>query len=135
MLGIAPAKGHGYAKSRAEPALNLSLNEVRTWPSRRTFPPRHQVASTDDVFAIRQRWADALITRDEMQTDCCYAKQGQDRVTIRRQRVGGLVLEDNLPETKTRRLVLRSSRQRVRACAPRRVPESQSLKVSESQRT
>jgi lactoylglutathione lyase len=37
-----------------------------------------QVTSTDDVLAIRTRWAESgLVTRDEMETDsdCCYATQ------------------------------------------------------------
>jgi predicted lactoylglutathione lyase len=35
-----------------------------------------QVGSTDDVLAVRQRWFEAgLVTKDEMNTDCCYAVQ------------------------------------------------------------
>jgi hypothetical protein len=35
-----------------------------------------QVSGTDDVLAYKKRFADAgLIDRDEMQINCCYAKQ------------------------------------------------------------
>src|SRR6187549_1595444 len=83
MLGIEPSKvRHGYAKFDVQnPPLNLTLNEV-------TFKERGalshlgiQVASTDDVLTMRQKWADSgLITRDEMQTDCCYATQDKSWV-------------------------------------------------------
>ncbi|MGA3295069.1 MAG: hypothetical protein ABSE45_13940 [Candidatus Acidiferrales bacterium] len=37
-----------------------------------------QVASTEDVLLVRERWArEGLIPRDEMKTDCCYALQGR----------------------------------------------------------
>ncbi|MGH9882821.1 MAG: VOC family protein, partial [Pyrinomonadaceae bacterium] len=60
-----------------------------------------QVGSTDDVFAMRQKWQDAgLITRDEMQTNCCYAVQ--DKTWVHdpdgNQWEAFVVLEDNLPE-------------------------------------
>lgn len=42
-----------------------------------------QVGSTDDVLAMRRKWADAgLITRDEMQTNCCYAIQDKTWLAI-----------------------------------------------------
>jgi hypothetical protein len=61
-----------------------------------------QVSSTEDVFTIRQAWADAgLITRDEMQTDCCYATQ--DKTWVKdpdgNEWEAFVVLRDNLPET------------------------------------
>lgn len=69
----------GYAKFDLEtPALNFVLNEM----------PGHaqghgalshlglQVDTTDDVLAIRQRVeAAGLAPRDEMQVNCCYARQ------------------------------------------------------------
>src|SRR5262249_14402306 len=41
-----------------------------------------QVASTEDVLAVREKWAEAgLSTRDEMQTACCYAVQDKTWVS------------------------------------------------------
>ena len=61
-----------------------------------------QVGSTDDVLAIRGKWAAAgLLTRDEMQTSCCYALQ--DKTSVRdpdgNEWEVFVVLEDNLAET------------------------------------
>jgi Glyoxalase/Bleomycin resistance protein/Dioxygenase superfamily len=61
-----------------------------------------QVGSTEDVLATRQRWnAAGLLTRDEMQTDCCYATQ--DKTWVRdpdgNEWEVFVVLKDNLPET------------------------------------
>src|SRR6185369_11060673 len=61
-----------------------------------------QVASTDDVLAIRERWTEqGLLTRDEMQTNCCYALQ--DKTWVRdpdgNEWEVFVVLEDNLAET------------------------------------
>jgi len=79
MLGIAPFKVRpGYAKfDVANPPLNLALNEMPGTAQGGSLSHLGlQVASTDDVLAFRRRWADAgLVTRDEMQTDCCYAVQ------------------------------------------------------------
>ncbi|MBW3670346.1 MAG: glyoxalase/bleomycin resistance/dioxygenase family protein, partial [Acidobacteria bacterium] len=57
--------------------------------------------STEDVLAIRQRWSEAgLVSRDEMQTDCCYATQ--DKTWVKdpdgNECEAFVVLEDNLPE-------------------------------------
>ena len=85
MLGIAPLKVRtGYAKfDVTDPPLNLSLNV--TPDVRRQGTLSHlglQVANTQDVIAIRQRWARAgLQPRDEMQTSCCYALQDKAWVT------------------------------------------------------
>jgi len=74
MLGIEPSKvRNGYAKFNVEnPPLNLTLNEV---PFKERGALSHlgiQVASTDDVLAMREKWIEAgLHTKDEMQTDCC----------------------------------------------------------------
>ena len=60
------------------------------------------MASTDDVLAVRERWTEVgLLTRDEMQTSCCYALQDKSWV---RDPDGNewevfVVLEDNLAET------------------------------------
>jgi catechol 2,3-dioxygenase-like lactoylglutathione lyase family enzyme len=104
MLGIEPSKVRtGYAKFDVQsPPLNLALNEV---PFNERGALSHlgiQVASTDDVLAVRMRWADeGLITRDEMQTDCCYAIQDKTWVTDPdgNEWEVFVVLEDNLPET------------------------------------
>jgi catechol 2,3-dioxygenase-like lactoylglutathione lyase family enzyme len=104
MLGIEPAKVRtGYAKFDVQnPPLNLALNEI---PFNERGALSHlgiQVASTDDVLAVRMRWADeGLITRDEMQTNCCYAIQDKTWVTDPdgNEWEVFVVLEDNLPET------------------------------------
>jgi catechol 2,3-dioxygenase-like lactoylglutathione lyase family enzyme len=104
MLGIEPSKVRiGYAKFDVQnPPLNLALNEI---PFKERGALSHlgiQVASTDDVLAVRMRWADeGLITRDEMQTNCCYAIQDKTWVTDPdgNQWEVFVVLEDNLPET------------------------------------
>lgn len=104
LLGIEPSKvRHGYAKFDAQnPPLNLTLNEVVFNERGALSHLGIQVASTDDVLALREKWTDAgLITRDEMQTSCCYAVQDKSWV---RDPDGNewevfVVLEDNLPET------------------------------------
>lgn len=104
MLGIEPSKvRRGYAKFNVEnPPLNLTLNEVAFNERGALSHLGIQVASTDDVLTTRERWADAgLITRDEMQTSCCYAVQ--DKTWVRdpdgNEWEVFVVLEDNLPET------------------------------------
>jgi catechol 2,3-dioxygenase-like lactoylglutathione lyase family enzyme len=104
MFGIAPAKVRpGYAKFDVEnPPLNLTLNEVPFTDSGALSHLGIQVASTDDVLAMRGRWADAgLVTRDEMATNCCYALQ--DKTWVRDPDGNNweafVVLTDNLPET------------------------------------
>src|SRR6266508_653267 len=104
MLGIEPAKVRiGYAKFDVQnPPLNLALNEV---PFNERGALSHlgiQVASTDDVLAVREKWAEAgLVTRDEMQTNCCYATQ--DKTWVRdpdgNEWEVFVVLQDNLAET------------------------------------
>jgi catechol 2,3-dioxygenase-like lactoylglutathione lyase family enzyme len=104
MLGIEPSKVRtGYAKFDVEnPPLNLTLNEHSFNERGALSHLGIQVASTDDVLAMRQKWAAAgLLTRDEMQTDCCYATQAKTWV---RDPDGNeweafVVLVDNLPET------------------------------------
>ena len=104
MLGIEPSKVRaGYAKFDSQnPPLNLTLNQAVFHGRGALSHLGIQVSSTDDVLAMRQRWADAgLVTRDEMQTNCCYATQDKSWV---RDPDGNewevfVVLKDNLPET------------------------------------
>ena len=104
LLDIEPSKVRtGYAKfDIQDPPLNLTLNEVAFNGRGALSHLGIQVASTNDVLAMRDKWADSgLITRDEMQTNCCYATQDKTWV----QDPDGnewevfVVLEDNLPET------------------------------------
>lgn len=104
MLGIEPSKvRRGYAKFDVQnPPLNLTLNEVAFKERGALSHLGIQLASTDDVLATRQRWIDeGLITRDEMQTNCCYATQ--DKTWVRdpdgNEWEAFVVLADNLPET------------------------------------
>jgi catechol 2,3-dioxygenase-like lactoylglutathione lyase family enzyme len=104
MLDIEPLKVRtGYAKFDVQnPPLNLTLNEVAFTGRGALSHLGIQVASTNDVLAMRDKWAESgLITRDEMQTNCCYATQDKTWV----QDPDGnewevfVVLQDNLPET------------------------------------
>jgi catechol 2,3-dioxygenase-like lactoylglutathione lyase family enzyme len=104
MLGIEPCKVRpGYAKfDSANPPLNLTLNEVPFIDGGALSHLGIQVATTEDVAKLRQRWSDAgLATRDEMQTNCCYALQ--DKTWVRDPDGNNweafVVLEDNLQET------------------------------------
>ncbi len=104
MLGIEPSKVRtGYAKFDVQnPPLNLTLNEAVFNGRGALSHLGIQVASTEDVLAMREQWAkEGLITRDEMQTNCCYATQDKSWV---RDPDGNewevfVVLKDNLPET------------------------------------
>jgi catechol 2,3-dioxygenase-like lactoylglutathione lyase family enzyme len=104
MLGIGPSKVRtGYAKFDVQnPPLNLTLNE-HVFSERGALSHLGiQVSSTDDVLTMREKWADAgLITRDEMQTSCCYAVQ--DKTWVRdpdgNEWEVFVVLQDNLAET------------------------------------
>ena len=106
MLGIEPSKVRpGYAKFDIQnPPLNFAMNEVPTLAEGGALSHLGlQVASTDDVLATRLRWAaEGLVTRDEMQTDCCYAKQ--DKTWVHdpdgNEWEVFVVLQDNLPESK-----------------------------------
>ncbi|HSS21893.1 MAG TPA: ArsI/CadI family heavy metal resistance metalloenzyme [Pyrinomonadaceae bacterium] len=104
LLGIEPSKVRaGYAKFDVQnPLLNLTLNEMAFNERGALSHLGIQVASTDDVLAMREVWANAgLITRDEMQTNCCYATQ--DKTWVRdpdgNEWEVFVVLQDNLPET------------------------------------
>jgi catechol 2,3-dioxygenase-like lactoylglutathione lyase family enzyme len=104
MLGIEPSKVRtGYAKFDVQnPPLNLALNEGAVSSRGALSHLGIQVASTEDVLAIRQKWNDAgLATRDEMQTNCCYAVQ--DKTWVHdpdgNEWEVFVVLEDNLAES------------------------------------
>jgi catechol 2,3-dioxygenase-like lactoylglutathione lyase family enzyme len=84
MLGLAPVKVRpGYAKFDVQhPPLNLTLNEVPFTDRGALSHLGLQVATTEDVLAMRARWqAAGLATYDEMQTNCCYALQ--DKTWVR----------------------------------------------------
>ncbi len=103
MLGIEPSKVRsGYAKfDVATPPLNFTLNETAFNERGALSHLGIQVATTEDVMAMRERWiAAGLIPRDEMQTDCCYAIQ--DKAWVKdpdgNEWEVFVVLKDNLPE-------------------------------------
>jgi catechol 2,3-dioxygenase-like lactoylglutathione lyase family enzyme len=104
MLGIEPSKVRtGYAKFDARvPALNLTLNQHPVASRGALSHLGIQVATTEDVLAVRSRWQEAgLETRDEMQTNCCYAIQDKTWVADPdgNEWEVFVVLEDNLAET------------------------------------
>jgi len=103
LFGIEPSKVRtGYAKFDVQnPPLNFTLNEVAFDNAGALSHLGIQVESTDHVYKIRQQWADAgLYTRDEMQTDCCYATQDKTWVMDPdgNEWEAFVVLADNLPE-------------------------------------
>lgn len=104
LFGIEPSKVRsGYAKFDVHnPPLNFTLNQSAVRERGALSHLGIQVASTDDVLATRNRWIDqGLITRDEMQTNCCYATQ--DKTWVRdpdgNEWEVFVVLQDNLQET------------------------------------
>jgi catechol 2,3-dioxygenase-like lactoylglutathione lyase family enzyme len=104
MLGIEPSKVRpGYAKFDVRnPPLNLTLNQVSFNERGALSHLGIQVASTEDVLAMRDKWStEGLAPEDEMQTNCCYAIQ--DKAWVRdpdgNQWEVFVVLEDNLAET------------------------------------
>lgn len=104
LFGIEPSKVRtGYAKFDVHnPPLNFTLNEGTDGRRGALSHLGIQVRSTEDVLATRQRWNQAgLLTRDEMQTDCCYATQ--DKTWVRdpdgNEWEVFVVLQDNLAET------------------------------------
>lgn len=103
MFGIEPSKVRtGYAKFDVHnPPLNFTLNQTPFGDRGALSHLGIQVASTDDVIAMRDNWTDAgLIPREEMQTDCCYALQ--DKAWVHdpdgNEWEVFTVIEDNLPE-------------------------------------
>ena len=104
MLGIEPSKVRaGYAKFDIQnPPLNLTLNQIRFNERGALSHMGIQVASTEDVLAMRERWIErGLETRDEMDTDCCYAIQDKTWVSDPdgNEWEVFVVKEDNLAET------------------------------------
>lgn len=104
LLGIEPSKVRtGYAKFDVQnPPLNLTLNESSFKERGALSHLGIQLASTADVLAMRDKWADeGLLTREEMQTNCCYATQ--DKAWVRdpdgNEWEAFVVLQDNLPES------------------------------------
>jgi catechol 2,3-dioxygenase-like lactoylglutathione lyase family enzyme len=104
LFGIEPSKVRtGYAKFDVHnPPLNFTLNEHSFGERGALSHLGIQVASTNDVLATREKWLEAgLLTRDEMQTSCCYALQ--DKTWVKdpdgNEWEVFVVLEDNLAET------------------------------------
>jgi len=104
LFAVAPSKVRtGYAKFDVQnPPLNFTLNEHNFSDRGALSHLGIQVASTDDVLVMREKWIEAgLLTRDEMQTSCCYALQ--DKTWVRdpdgNEWEVFVVLEDNLAET------------------------------------
>ena len=106
MLGIEPSKVRtGYAKFDVQnPPLNLTLNQVPFSGKGALSHLGIQVASTDDVIALRDRWQESgLAPREEMQTSCCYALQDKAWVNDPdgNEWEVFVVLQDNLAEAKS----------------------------------
>lgn len=106
MLDLEPSKVRtGYAKfDITNPPLNLTLNQVAFTGSGALSHLGIQVASTEDVNAVRDAWeAKGLIPRDEMQTKCCYALQDKAWVNDPdgNEWEVFVVLEDNLAVAKS----------------------------------
>ncbi|HEY0657979.1 MAG TPA: ArsI/CadI family heavy metal resistance metalloenzyme [Pyrinomonadaceae bacterium] len=104
MLGIEPSKvRNGYAKFDVQnPPLNLTLNQNSFNERGALSHLGIQVGSTEDVLAMRQQWhAQGLYTRDEMNTNCCYALQDKSWVNDPdgNEWEVFVVKEDNLVET------------------------------------
>jgi catechol 2,3-dioxygenase-like lactoylglutathione lyase family enzyme len=104
LFGIEPSKVRtGYAKFDVQnPPLNFTLNEHSFGEPGALSHLGIQVSSTDDVLETREKWTEAgLLTRDEMQTSCCYALQ--DKAWVKdpdgNEWEVFVVLEDNLAET------------------------------------
>ena len=106
MFGIEPSKVRiGYAKFDLQnPPLNFTLNQV---PFEGTGALSHlgiQVATSEDVSAMKGRWENqGLIPRDQLQTTCCYALQDKAWVNDPdgNEWEVFVVLEDNLSEAKS----------------------------------
>jgi catechol 2,3-dioxygenase-like lactoylglutathione lyase family enzyme len=78
MLGIEPYKVKSdYAKFDVnDPPLNLTMNQTVFEKGGSLSHLGLQVASTQDVETISRRWEEnGLLTREEKNTDCCYALQ------------------------------------------------------------
>jgi catechol 2,3-dioxygenase-like lactoylglutathione lyase family enzyme len=130
LFGIKPTKVRtGYAKFDVQnPLLNLALNE---FPYNERGALSHlgiQVASTEDVLATKSRWEEiGLLTRDEMQTNCCYGLQDKTWVSDPdgNEWEVFVVLEDNLAEN-----TLQS--QQASCCAPTHIGIERKSKANAS---
>ena len=103
MLDLEPSKVRtGYAKFDIQnPPLNLTLNQNPFAAGGTLSHLGIQVATTEDVLALRDKWTErGLVPREEMQTTCCYAVQ--DKAWVHdpdgNEWEAFVVLEDNLPE-------------------------------------
>ena len=108
LFGIEPSKVRaGYAKfDVSNPPLNFTLNEGAATEHGGLSHLGIQVESTADVLAVREQWLQrGLLTRDEMQTECCYALQDKTWVSDPDGNEWEVfaVLEDNLPEKSARK--------------------------------
>lgn len=106
LLGIEPSKVRtGYAKFDVQnPPLNLTLNQVPFSGKGALSHMGIQVAATEDVIALRDRWIESGLTpREEMQTTCCYALQDKAWVNDPDDNEWEVfvVLKDNLAEAKS----------------------------------
>jgi len=104
MFGIEPSKVHtGYAKFDVQtPPLNFTLNQVPFDSPGALSHLGIQVGSTADVAAMKRTWEEqGLITREELQTDCCYALQDKAWVSDPDGNEWEVftIIEDNLPES------------------------------------
>lgn len=103
LFDVEPSKVRkGYAKfDLANPPLNFTLNERAHDGQGALSHLGLQVATTEDVLATRERWHECgLVTRDEMQTNCCFATQDKTWVLDPdgNEWEVFVVLKDNLPE-------------------------------------
>jgi catechol 2,3-dioxygenase-like lactoylglutathione lyase family enzyme len=103
LFGIEPSKVRSaYAKFDVQnPPLNFILNESPFTNAGALSHMGIQVSSTEDVLLARQDWLErGLITREEMQTNCCFATQ--DKTWVKdpdgNEWEVFVVLRDNLPE-------------------------------------
>ncbi|MEQ1642617.1 MAG: ArsI/CadI family heavy metal resistance metalloenzyme [Pyrinomonadaceae bacterium] len=106
MLGLEPSKVRtGYAKFDVQnPPLNLTLNQVAFEGKGALSHLGIQVATTEDVIALREQWKESGLTpREEMQTTCCYALQDKAWVNDPdgNEWEVFVVLQDNLAEAKS----------------------------------
>ena len=104
MLGLEPSKVRtGYAKfDMQNPPLNLTLNQNSFSGHGALSHLGIQVATTDDVLAMKAAWEEkGLVPRDEMQTTCCYAVQDKTWISDPdgNEWEVFVVLEDNLLES------------------------------------
>jgi len=103
MFGIEPSKVRtGYAKFDVQnPPLNFTLNQSAFDGHGALSHLGIQVAGTEDVLAMKNRWEQlGLVPREEMQTTCCFALQDKAWVSDPDGNEWEVfaVLEDNLGE-------------------------------------